>query len=92
MSISMRRYRSRLSGTRIWFLRLGYLSSSPNPYRHFYPNAAERFPALNALPHLEPVRALLLSGGICQCCLVVSVLVAHFSLDLIWQSLYWKVS
>jgi Protein of unknown function (DUF2838) len=39
--------------------------SHHNQCRHFYPNAAERFPALNALPHLQPVRALLLSGGIC---------------------------
>lgn len=42
--------------------------------RHFYPNAAERFPALHALPHLQPVRALLLTGAI----------------YLIWQLLYWK--
>jgi hypothetical protein len=40
-------------------------SSSFDPHRHFYPDAAERFPALTVLPHLEPVRALLLSGGIC---------------------------
>jgi hypothetical protein len=91
MCISTRRYRSRLSGTRLWFMHLGQ-PSLPHSHRHFYPNAAERFPALNALPHLEPLRALLLSGGICQCCLVVSVLLADFSLDLIWQSLYWKVS
>ncbi|KAF8644645.1 hypothetical protein AX16_008357 [Volvariella volvacea WC 439] len=42
--------------------------------RHFYPNAEERFPALKELPHLNPLRALLLSGGI-----YVS-----------WQLLYWK--
>lgn len=32
---------------------------------HFYPNAEARFPALEQLPHLEPVKALLLSGFIC---------------------------
>ncbi|KAF8897124.1 hypothetical protein BD779DRAFT_352062 [Infundibulicybe gibba] len=42
--------------------------------RHFYPDAQTRFPALVELPHLNPVRALLLSGCI----------------YLIWQSLYWK--
>ncbi|PCH41341.1 hypothetical protein WOLCODRAFT_137340 [Wolfiporia cocos MD-104 SS10] len=42
--------------------------------RHFYPNAQERFPALAELPHLQPMRALLLSGLI----------------YLIWQVLYWK--
>ncbi|KAF5387609.1 hypothetical protein D9615_000080 [Tricholomella constricta] len=42
--------------------------------RHFYPNAEARFPALVELPHLQPVRALLLSGGI----------------YVIWQLLYWK--
>ncbi|KAF8076039.1 hypothetical protein FPV67DRAFT_1558595 [Lyophyllum atratum] len=42
--------------------------------RHFYPNAEERFPALAQLPHLQPARALLLSGGI----------------YMIWQLLYWK--
>ncbi|KDR68975.1 hypothetical protein GALMADRAFT_282846 [Galerina marginata CBS 339.88] len=42
--------------------------------RHFYPNAEERFPALAAVPQLNPWRALLLS----------SVLYA------IWQLLYWK--
>ncbi|KXN86321.1 hypothetical protein AN958_10183 [Leucoagaricus sp. SymC.cos] len=42
--------------------------------RHFYPGASERFPALSLIPHLDPVRALLLSGGIyCS-----------------WQLLYWK--
>jgi hypothetical protein len=33
---------------------------------HFYPNAGERFPALLELPHLQPLRALLLSGAICE--------------------------
>ncbi|KAF7331769.1 hypothetical protein MKEN_00056800 [Mycena kentingensis (nom. inval.)] len=42
--------------------------------RHFYPNAAARFPALAELPHLNPLRALLLSGAI----------------YLSWQTLYWK--
>jgi len=42
--------------------------SSSNSHRHFYPNAAERFPALSALPHLQPLKALLLTGGICECC------------------------
>ncbi|KAJ3747357.1 hypothetical protein DFH05DRAFT_803600 [Lentinula detonsa] len=42
--------------------------------RHYYPNAEERFPALRELQHLNPLRALLLSGGI----------------YLIWQMLYWK--
>ncbi|KAH7873189.1 uncharacterized protein C8R40DRAFT_397033 [Lentinula edodes] len=42
--------------------------------RHYYPNAEDRFPALNQLRHLNPLRALLLSGGI----------------YLIWQLLYWK--
>lgn len=34
--------------------------------RHFYPDAAERFPALLEVPHLQPMRALLLTGGICK--------------------------
>lgn len=42
--------------------------------RHFYPNAEQRFPALSELPHLQPMRALLMSGLI----------------YLIWQTLYWK--
>ncbi|KAJ8589894.1 hypothetical protein M405DRAFT_737856 [Rhizopogon salebrosus TDB-379] len=42
--------------------------------RHFYPNAEERFPALKALPHLDPARALLMSGAI----------------YLSWQLMYWK--
>ncbi|KAJ7067952.1 hypothetical protein C8F01DRAFT_583113 [Mycena amicta] len=42
--------------------------------RHFYPGAAERFPALRELPHLNPLRALLLSGVI----------------YLSWQLMYWK--
>ncbi|KAL0949827.1 hypothetical protein HGRIS_009863 [Hohenbuehelia grisea] len=42
--------------------------------RHFYPNAEARFPALKQLQHLQPLRALLLSGAI----------------YLVWQMLYWK--
>lgn len=42
--------------------------------RHFYPGAEQRFPALKELPHMDPLRAILLSGGI-----YVS-----------WQLLYWK--
>jgi len=42
--------------------------------RHFYPNAEQRFPALVELPHLQPLRALLLSSAIYA----------------IWQLLYWK--
>ncbi|KAJ7122807.1 hypothetical protein C8R44DRAFT_621827 [Mycena epipterygia] len=42
--------------------------------RHFYPSAEVRFPALLELSHLQPMRALLLSGGI----------------YLSWQLLYWK--
>ncbi|KAJ3736457.1 hypothetical protein DFJ43DRAFT_620909 [Lentinula guzmanii] len=42
--------------------------------RHFYPNAEQRFPALRELPHLNPLHALVLSGG----------------LYLVWQLLYWK--
>ncbi|KAJ7688373.1 hypothetical protein B0H17DRAFT_938424 [Mycena rosella] len=42
--------------------------------RHFYPSAEIRFPALAELPHLQPMRALLLSGAI----------------YLSWQLLYWK--
>ncbi|KAG2148065.1 hypothetical protein DEU56DRAFT_108503 [Suillus clintonianus] len=42
--------------------------------RHFYPNAEDRFPALKALPYLDPVRALLMSGAI----------------YLSWQLMYWK--
>ncbi|KAJ7237195.1 hypothetical protein B0H12DRAFT_1026481 [Mycena haematopus] len=42
--------------------------------RHFYPSAEARFPALLQLPHLNPIRAMLLSGGI----------------YLSWQLLYWK--
>ena len=34
-------------------------------HRHFYPDAHVRFPALAQLPHLDPLKALLLSGGIC---------------------------
>ncbi|PPQ66278.1 hypothetical protein CVT26_010962 [Gymnopilus dilepis] len=42
--------------------------------RHYYPNAEERFPALAAVPELNPWRALMLSGAIYA----------------IWQLLYWK--
>lgn len=42
--------------------------------RHFYPVAEERFPALLAVPDLDPIQALLISGGIYT----------------IWQLLYWK--
>ncbi|KAI0650133.1 hypothetical protein C8Q79DRAFT_998052 [Trametes meyenii] len=42
--------------------------------RHYYPNAPARFPALRDVPHLQPFKALLLSGII----------------YLIWQLLYWK--
>jgi len=42
--------------------------------RHFYPNAEVRFPALKQVPHLEPIRALVLSSIIYS----------------IWQLLYWK--
>lgn len=30
--------------------------------RHFYPEAATRFPALQDLPHMHPLRALLFSS------------------------------
>ncbi|KAF5321194.1 hypothetical protein D9619_001059 [Psilocybe cf. subviscida] len=42
--------------------------------RHFYPNAAQRFPALTAIGDFNPWKALALSGGIYA----------------IWQFLYWK--
>lgn len=42
--------------------------------RHYYPDAAKRFPALVELPHLQPGRALIFSSII----------------YLIWQMLYWK--
>ncbi|KAI0723006.1 hypothetical protein C8Q76DRAFT_721222 [Earliella scabrosa] len=42
--------------------------------RHYYPDAHARFPALRDVPHLQPWKALLLSGII----------------YLIWQLLYWK--
>ncbi|KAF7433475.1 hypothetical protein PC9H_005427 [Pleurotus ostreatus] len=42
--------------------------------RHFYPDAETRFPALREVPHLNPGKALLLSGVI----------------YVIWQTLYWK--
>lgn len=34
--------------------------------RHFYPNAEVRFPALLAVPVLDPLQAILISGGICE--------------------------
>ncbi|KAI0037042.1 hypothetical protein K488DRAFT_39765 [Vararia minispora EC-137] len=43
--------------------------------RHFYPGAEERFPALKELPHLDAVKALVLSSVI----------------YLVWQLLYWKL-
>ncbi|CCA71797.1 related to Integral membrane protein [Serendipita indica DSM 11827] len=42
--------------------------------RHYYPEAPARFPALNDLPHFQPVRALLFSSA----------------LYMVWQILYWK--
>lgn len=42
-------------------LRIVILSDN----RHFYPNAERRFPALLELAHLQPMRAMLLSGIIC---------------------------
>ncbi|KAL0580891.1 hypothetical protein V5O48_001084 [Marasmius crinis-equi] len=42
--------------------------------RHFYPDAQERFPALAELAHLNPGRAILLTGGI----------------YVLWQLLYYK--
>ncbi|KAF7330754.1 Integral to membrane protein [Mycena venus] len=44
--------------------------------RHFYPSAELRFPALLQLPHLNPLRAMLLSGAIFgNCCIGNSFLV-----------------
>jgi len=62
-------------------------------FRHFYPKAQERFPALAELPHMNPYKALLLSGAICKSTCktnIENVLKARF-VDLIWQLLYWKV-
>ncbi|KIJ56583.1 hypothetical protein M422DRAFT_22738 [Sphaerobolus stellatus SS14] len=42
--------------------------------RHFYPDSHTRFPAVANVPHLNAVKALLLSGLI----------------YLVWQGLYWK--
>jgi len=42
--------------------------------RHFYPGAEQRFPAVAALPYMNPGRALFISGAI----------------YLLWQLLYWK--
>jgi hypothetical protein len=62
-------------------------------HRHFYPDAHLRFPALTELPHLDPLRALLLSGGICKSFVETCRLLDLISLvvDVIWQLLYWKV-
>ncbi|KAF9268278.1 hypothetical protein L218DRAFT_1073597 [Marasmius fiardii PR-910] len=49
-------------------------ADATNDCRHFYPNAEERFPALKDVPHLQPIRAMLLTGGI----------------YLVWQLLYYK--
>ncbi|KAG9317156.1 hypothetical protein JVU11DRAFT_1348 [Chiua virens] len=50
----------------------------------------ERFPALAALPHLNPARALLISGAICKWRVGLQRILLNFLLDLIWQLLYWK--
>ncbi|KAN0097781.1 Protein of unknown function (DUF2838) domain containing protein [Tylopilus felleus] len=42
--------------------------------RHFYPGAEQRFPALAALPHLNPAHTVFISSAI----------------YLFWQVLYWK--
>ena len=60
-------------------------------FRHYYPNAEQRFPALAELPHLDPFRAMLLSGIICtssEYCTYCASLMR--TVDLIWQLLYWK--
>ena len=69
----------------------------PRVSRHDYPNAEARFPALKEVPHLNPFRALLLSGIICTCnCNVISddlrlnIYYRVYWVDLIWQLLYWK--
>ena len=61
--------------------------------RHFYPDAHQRFPALVELPHLQPLRALLLSSAICEHTPGLTKLLSCLlhSLDVIWQLLYWKV-
>ena len=35
-------------------------------FRHFYPDATTRFPALARVPHLQPMPAFILSGLICM--------------------------
>jgi len=60
-------------------------------FRHFYPGSSQRFPALIQTPYLDPLRALLLSGGICASpfndTLRPSI---DTSSDCSWQLLYWK--
>ena len=61
---------------------------------HFYPNAEARFPALTKLPHMEPVKALFLSGLICVYLLLTFVPPFHLTSpmsDMVWQALYWKL-
>ena len=46
---------------------LAYSSSDDEAEnRHYYPDGQTRFPALREVPHLQPFRALLLSGIICK--------------------------
>lgn len=60
--------------------------------RHFYPDSVVRFPALAELPYLQPLRASLLSGGICQSfCFFFNRLPLTHTIDVSWQLLYWKV-
>jgi len=59
----MRHCHSRLSG--MDFPAFSATILTPK-IRHYYPNAEQRFPALGAIPQLNPWRALLLSGGICE--------------------------
>lgn len=60
-------------------------------FRHFYPGSSQRFPALIQTPYLDPLRALVLSGGICASpfndTLRSSI---DTSSDCSWQLLYWK--
>lgn len=59
--------------------------------RHFYPGASERFPALTQIPHLNPLRAILLSGGICTSFISwTQDCVTDVPSDCTWQFLYWK--
>jgi len=48
----------------IWLPESPHLTTDHS--RHFYPNAETRFPALLELEYLHPLRALLLSAGICE--------------------------